>query len=64
MDEGDRKQEGDGGGGEKEWGVRRLVGQMGKEWKDSVVYVRTTDAIRYCNCFETVAETYMRPMRF
>ena len=36
MDERDGKEEGDDGGGEKERSVRRLVGQMGKEWEDSV----------------------------
>jgi len=37
----------DDGGGDKKGCVRRLVGQMGEEWEDGVVYVGTTNAFRY-----------------
>ena len=42
IDERDGEEEGDDRGGEKERCVRRLIGQMGEDREDCVVYVGTT----------------------
>ena len=64
MDERDGEEEGDDGGSKEERSARCLVSQMGEEWEDGVIYVRTTNVFRQCIIKKGTAETHTKPMRF